>query len=139
MNTRKTTLTVLLGLLVILLQSAQAPGQTPFYQKKTIQVVIGSAPGGLCDRWGRLDHRNQLSLWAGQTGRLDHRHVSDLHVLATTSRSPRGEIRRAKIQLARLAGKKGDDALHTRRFTLQIDRRHLESQRTAEMRRFRRN
>ena len=54
MNIRKTTLTVLLGLLVILLQSAQAPGQTPFYQNKTIQVVIGSAPGGLYDRWGRL-------------------------------------------------------------------------------------
>ncbi len=54
MNIRKTTLTVLLGLLVILFQSAQAPGQTPFYQNKTIQVVIGSAPGGLYDRWGRL-------------------------------------------------------------------------------------
>jgi len=54
MSMRKTPLTVLLGLLAILLQSAQASGQTPFYQNKTIQVVIGSAPGGLYDRWGRL-------------------------------------------------------------------------------------
>ena len=54
MNIRKNTLTVLLGLLVILFQFSQAPAQTPFYQNKTIQVVIGSAPGGLYDRWGRL-------------------------------------------------------------------------------------
>ena len=54
MSIRKTTLTVLLGLIGILLQSAQGPRQTPFYLNKTIQVVIGSAPGGLYDRWGRL-------------------------------------------------------------------------------------
>jgi tripartite-type tricarboxylate transporter receptor subunit TctC len=54
MNMKKITLAVLLCLLAILLQSTRAPGQTPFYQKKTIQVVIGSAPGGLYDRWGRL-------------------------------------------------------------------------------------
>src|SRR5262245_7270670 len=34
MSIRKTTLTVLLGLLAILLQSAQAPRQTPFYQSQ---------------------------------------------------------------------------------------------------------
>jgi hypothetical protein len=28
--------------------------QAPFYQGKTIQVVVGSAPGGLYDQWGRL-------------------------------------------------------------------------------------
>ena len=54
MNIRKTSLTVLLGLLMILFQSGDAPAQTPFYQNKTIQVVIGSAPGGLYDRWGRI-------------------------------------------------------------------------------------
>src|SRR5437016_4521409 len=54
MNLRKSKLTVLLGLLVILFQFSQAPAQTPFYQNKTIQIVIGSAPGGLYDRWGRL-------------------------------------------------------------------------------------
>ena len=54
MNLRKSILTIPLGLLVILIQSAQAPGQAPFYEKKTIQVIIGSAPGGLYDRWGRL-------------------------------------------------------------------------------------
>jgi tripartite-type tricarboxylate transporter receptor subunit TctC len=54
MNLRKSILTILLGLLVILLQFSQTPAQAPFYQKKTIQVIIGSAPGGLYDRWGRL-------------------------------------------------------------------------------------
>src|SRR5215813_5203433 len=54
MHIRKSTLAVLLCLLAILLQSAQAPAQAPFYQNKTIQVIIGSAPGGLYDRWGRL-------------------------------------------------------------------------------------
>jgi Tripartite tricarboxylate transporter family receptor len=54
MNLRKSILTIPLGPLVILLQFSQAPAQTPFYQKKTVQVVIGSAPGGLYDRWGRL-------------------------------------------------------------------------------------
>jgi tripartite-type tricarboxylate transporter receptor subunit TctC len=54
MKIRKSILTVPLGFLVILIQSAQAPGQAPFYEKKTIQVIIGSAPGGLYDRWGRL-------------------------------------------------------------------------------------
>jgi tripartite-type tricarboxylate transporter receptor subunit TctC len=51
---KKITLTVLSGLLIILLQFSQAPAQAPFYEKKTIQVIIGSAPGGLYDRWGRL-------------------------------------------------------------------------------------
>src|SRR5262245_16503666 len=54
MNMRRITLAVLLCLFAILLQSTRARGQAPFYQKKTIQVVIGSAPGGLYDRWGRL-------------------------------------------------------------------------------------
>ena len=54
MNLRKSTMTVLSGLLVILLQFSQALAQAPFYEKKTIQVVIGSAPGGLYDRWGCL-------------------------------------------------------------------------------------
>jgi tripartite-type tricarboxylate transporter receptor subunit TctC len=54
MNVKKNTSALLLGLLLIVLQSSQAPAQAPFYQKKTIQVVIGSAPGGLYDRWGRL-------------------------------------------------------------------------------------
>ena len=54
MNSRKRTLIGLLGLLVIPFQLSQALAQTPFYQNKTMQVVIGSAPGGLYDRWGRL-------------------------------------------------------------------------------------
>ena len=54
MKIRRNTLTVLLGLVVILFQFSLVLAQTPFYQNKTIQVVIGSAPGGLYDRWGRL-------------------------------------------------------------------------------------
>ena len=54
-----------------------------------------------------LDDRDKLSLWAGQTGRIDHRYVPNLHVPATTGRSPRGEIRRAKIQLAQARKKEG--------------------------------
>jgi tripartite-type tricarboxylate transporter receptor subunit TctC len=38
----------------VLLNSAHSQEQSPFYQKKTIQVVVGSAPGGLYDRWARL-------------------------------------------------------------------------------------
>src|SRR5918995_5427810 len=37
-----------------LLNSVHSQEQSPFYQKKTIQVVVGSAPGGLYDRWARL-------------------------------------------------------------------------------------
>jgi tripartite-type tricarboxylate transporter receptor subunit TctC len=47
-----------LGLSVIVLmgvlQAAHSNAQAPFYEKKTIQVVVGSAPGGLYDRWARL-------------------------------------------------------------------------------------
>ena len=32
----------------------RASAQTPFYQGKTVTVVVGSAPGGLYDIWGRL-------------------------------------------------------------------------------------
>lgn len=32
----------------------RASAQTPFYQGKTVTVVVGSAPGGLYDLWGRL-------------------------------------------------------------------------------------
>ena len=28
--------------------------QTNFYQGKTITIVVGTVPGGLYDRWGRL-------------------------------------------------------------------------------------
>jgi tripartite-type tricarboxylate transporter receptor subunit TctC len=45
---------VLMGLVLLLSELAHAQGQTYFYQNKTIQVIVGSAPGGLYDRWGRL-------------------------------------------------------------------------------------
>ena len=54
MNVKEKTLTVVLGLLLLLPQVSHAQTQAPFYQKKTIQVLVGSAPGGLYDRWARL-------------------------------------------------------------------------------------
>jgi tripartite-type tricarboxylate transporter receptor subunit TctC len=54
MNIRKKTLAGAVSLFLLLPQLSHAQGQTPFYQKKTIQVIVGSAPGGLYDRWGRL-------------------------------------------------------------------------------------
>ena len=53
MNLMRGTLAFLLVVLG-LLPSAQLDAQSAFYQKKTIQVVVGSAPGGLYDRWARL-------------------------------------------------------------------------------------
>jgi len=52
--TVRETLCLLVGLYLISPEILAAQSQAPFYQKKTIQVVIGSAPGGLYDRWGRL-------------------------------------------------------------------------------------
>jgi len=54
MNVKDTILIVLMALFLLLPPPLHAQSQTPFYQKKTIQVLIGSAPGGLYDRWGRL-------------------------------------------------------------------------------------
>ncbi len=34
--------------------SPDLEAQTPFYQGKTVRIVVGSAPGGLYDRWARL-------------------------------------------------------------------------------------
>jgi tripartite-type tricarboxylate transporter receptor subunit TctC len=54
MNIKQSTLTVFVVLFFLLPQFSHAQPKTPFYEKKTIQVVVGSAPGGLYDRWGRL-------------------------------------------------------------------------------------
>jgi tripartite-type tricarboxylate transporter receptor subunit TctC len=54
MNVQHNTLTVVVSLFLLLPQLSRAQGQTPFYEKKTIHVIVGSAPGGLYDRWGRL-------------------------------------------------------------------------------------
>jgi tripartite-type tricarboxylate transporter receptor subunit TctC len=42
------------GIFLFVVASAPSQAQVPFYQGKTIQVVVGSPPGGLYDRWGRL-------------------------------------------------------------------------------------
>ncbi len=54
MKIKKSCYLILLALLFAMLGVSRAQGQTPFYQKKTINLVVGSAPGGLYDRWGRL-------------------------------------------------------------------------------------
>jgi tripartite-type tricarboxylate transporter receptor subunit TctC len=54
MNIRKKPLAGAVSLFLLLPQLSHAQGQTHFYQKKNIQVIVGSAPGGLYDRWGRL-------------------------------------------------------------------------------------
>ena len=54
MNVKETTWIVLWVSFVLLHHLRTRQPQTPFYQKKTIQVIVGSAPGGLYDRWGRL-------------------------------------------------------------------------------------
>ncbi|MBF8254330.1 MAG: tripartite tricarboxylate transporter family receptor, partial [Deltaproteobacteria bacterium] len=42
------------GLLVLLLWSSQAPAQTPYFQSKTIKVVVGYPAGSAHDLWARL-------------------------------------------------------------------------------------
>jgi tripartite-type tricarboxylate transporter receptor subunit TctC len=54
MKVKESKLIVLIVLFLLLPQLSHAQGQTHFYQNKTIQVIVGSAPGGLYDRWGRL-------------------------------------------------------------------------------------
>jgi tripartite-type tricarboxylate transporter receptor subunit TctC len=52
MKLKESVMIVLMVLFLLLPQLS--PAQTSFYEKKTIQVIVGSAPGGLYDRWGRL-------------------------------------------------------------------------------------
>jgi tripartite-type tricarboxylate transporter receptor subunit TctC len=52
MKVKESVLILLMVLFLLLPQFS--PAQTSFYEKKTIQVIVGSAPGGLYDRWGRL-------------------------------------------------------------------------------------
>ena len=40
--------------LCLLLWSLPAYGQAPFYQGKTIRVIVGTPPGNLYDQWARL-------------------------------------------------------------------------------------
>jgi tripartite-type tricarboxylate transporter receptor subunit TctC len=44
----------LLAVVLTLLHATQLRAQSSFFEKKTINVIIGSPPGGLYDRWGRL-------------------------------------------------------------------------------------
>jgi tripartite-type tricarboxylate transporter receptor subunit TctC len=55
---KESTVLFLTGLFLLPVQLSHAQAQTPFYQNKTIQVIVGSAPGGLYDRWGRLLAQN---------------------------------------------------------------------------------
>ena len=44
----------LLVILCSLLWNIHADAQTPFYQGKTIRVIVGTPPGNLYDFWARL-------------------------------------------------------------------------------------
>jgi tripartite-type tricarboxylate transporter receptor subunit TctC len=44
----------LCALLVVLLSSLNAAAQTPFYEGKTVRLVVGFSPGGAYDVWARL-------------------------------------------------------------------------------------
>lgn len=44
---------IFLALLPLLLWSANLNAQTPFYEDKTIRIVVGSLPGGPFDTWAR--------------------------------------------------------------------------------------
>lgn len=45
------------ALLLLLACSANLEAQAPFYQGKTIRIIVGSTPGGFYDRWARLFSR----------------------------------------------------------------------------------
>lgn len=53
MNAIKTTF-ALIAMFLTVLVAAHLHAQSSFYEKKTINVIVGSAPGGLYDRWARL-------------------------------------------------------------------------------------
>jgi len=48
----------------------RASAQTPFYQGKSVTVVVGSAPGGLYDLWGRLLARTMGKYMPGNPNML---------------------------------------------------------------------
>jgi tripartite-type tricarboxylate transporter receptor subunit TctC len=54
MNTTRSTVVFLIMLSMTLLPATHSDAQSSFYQNKTMQVVVGSASGGLYDRWARL-------------------------------------------------------------------------------------
>ena len=45
---------ILFGLFVLLAWNSSLHAQTPFYQGKTITLVVGTSAGGLYDRYARL-------------------------------------------------------------------------------------
>jgi tripartite-type tricarboxylate transporter receptor subunit TctC len=54
MEARKSTTIWMLTLLVLLGAANVGAGQEPFYQGKTIKVIVGFTSGGFYDRWSRL-------------------------------------------------------------------------------------
>jgi tripartite-type tricarboxylate transporter receptor subunit TctC len=58
------------AILVLLGTAEQAHSQANFYQGKTITVIVGSAPGGLYDLWGRLFARTMGKYVSGNPNML---------------------------------------------------------------------
>jgi tripartite-type tricarboxylate transporter receptor subunit TctC len=46
--------TIVVGVFLIALGAAQAAAQTPYFQGKTIRIVVGYPPGSAHDLWGRM-------------------------------------------------------------------------------------
>ena len=76
MKVKENTPIVLMGLFLLLAQLSDARGQSHFYEKKTIQVIVGSAlfkdgrPEGsyqnMVGFWVSGTHRAEV--WGGQQG-----------------------------------------------------------------------
>jgi tripartite-type tricarboxylate transporter receptor subunit TctC len=56
---------IVLFLLLILAWTAQLRAQDPFYQGKTVRIVVGFTPGGFYDRWARHLARHMGKYVAG--------------------------------------------------------------------------
>ena len=136
--------------------AAQTP---PFYQDKTVRIVIGFTPGGFYDRWARLLSRYMPKYIPGNPNFLVQNMPGASSVIAANyvynlsqgrrpdaagadqqslSRSngwtQRSEVRRAQIRIHRHPRKSADHALFPRRQSVQNPERHHQRQRAAEMR-----
>ena len=88
----------LLGFLMTLTGAANAPAQTPFYQGKTITIVVGYQAGDGYDIWARLLAAHMAKTHSGQS--RHHRSKYALsHVCVGTSSRVAGDLRSTQAGL----------------------------------------